>query len=71
MKNSIKTVLIIGVIGLGFSGYLSYGELFGECASGCPVVGGAGTVFGLPACVIGFFMYLAIVAVCLVGLRKK
>jgi hypothetical protein len=67
---ALRVILAIAGLGLFFSGFLSYGELFGERALSCPAVGAPGTVFGYPACVYGFFMYAAIVAVALLGLRR-
>ena len=56
-----KTLLVIGIAGLLFSGYLSVYELFFQ-----------GTEFTeLPACVYGFVMYLGIVIVASLGLSKK
>ncbi|XOU94642.1 MAG: vitamin K epoxide reductase family protein [Candidatus Kerfeldbacteria bacterium] len=56
-----KAILIIGIAGLLFSGYLSVYELFFQ-----------NTEFTeLPACVYGFVMYLGIVIVASLGLSKK
>jgi uncharacterized membrane protein len=68
---SLKIILGIAAFGVAFSGYLSYGELFSNrpTAESCPALGEPGTVLGYPACVYGFFMYCAISAVALAGLR--
>lgn len=72
IKRALQVVLAIGLFGLSFSGYLTYHELFAAVgAASCPAVGRPGTVLGYPACVYGFFMYLAIVAVALVGLASR
>jgi hypothetical protein len=73
MKRSLKVILAIALFGLFFSGYLSYHEVFATVppAATCPSIGRPGTVFGYPACVYGFFMYLAIVTVAALGLRRK
>jgi hypothetical protein len=72
MKRALQIVLAIGLFGLCFSGYLSYGELFAPRAGpSCPTVGEAGTILGYPACVYGFFMYLAIVVVAAIGLVSR
>lgn len=68
---ALKVILVIGLCGVAFSGYLSYGELTGTCASGCPVIRPSAGVFGIPSCIYGFFMYLTIVIVSLFGLRKR
>lgn len=75
-KRSLQIILGISIFGLLFSGYLSYQELFaaaGTATGGyaCPPVGAPGTVFGYPACVYGFFMYLLIVIVAVWGLWAK
>lgn len=70
-KKALQIIFAIGLFGLAFSGYLSYGELFGTCDVGCPAPGTSGTVFGYPACVYGFFMYLAVLVVAFFGLCAK
>jgi uncharacterized protein (DUF302 family) len=69
-KRALQVILAISVFGLTFSGVLSYRELFGAAAA-CPAPGAAGTVFGYPACVYGFFMYLALCIVAAAGLRAE
>ena len=64
---SLKIILALSVVGLLFSGYLSYSELFG---GSCPI-GGCSSVAGVPACVYGFFMYLVVFIVSLLGLKNK
>lgn len=69
MKRALQVILVIGVAGLVFSGALSYHEVFGRLAEGkCPAPGAPGTVLGYPACVYGFFMYLAVSIVAAAGL---
>jgi uncharacterized membrane protein len=67
---ALRLILIVSGFGLAFSGVLTYHELFGASALSCPAPGAPGTVFGYPACVYGFFMYLAIVILALLGLRR-
>jgi len=67
-KRALQVIAVIGVLGMTFSGVLTYRELFAG-AAGCPAPGAAGTVFGYPACVYGFFMYLVLTAVAITGLR--
>lgn len=70
MRRALQIILVIGMAGLIFSGVLTYHELFDRLASGkCPAPGAPGTVFGYPACVYGFFMYLAVTVVATAGLR--
>jgi uncharacterized membrane protein len=70
-KTALSVILVIGICGLLFSGYLTYTELFTKTGLSCPSCGRAGTVLGYPACIYGFFMYLAIVIVTSLGLLKE
>jgi uncharacterized membrane protein len=66
-KTSLKIILIISLLGMLFSGYLSYNELFtGTCA-----IGGCSYVGPFPACVYGFFMYTIVFVISLLGLKDK
>ena len=65
---ALKIIFGISLFGLVFSGVLTYNELFGVTAISCPSPGAPGTVFGYPACVYGFFMYMAIVILSALGL---
>ncbi len=68
---SLKAVFIVSIVGLLFSGYLSFTELFNKpCSFGCSA-GDSGNLFGLPVCVYGFFMYLVIFAITTLGLLEK
>lgn len=64
---SLKIILGIAIAGMLFSGYLSYGELIQKA---CPI-GGCSIMFGLPVCVYGFIMYLAVLIVSLLGIKAK
>ena len=66
-QTALKTILIISVAGLLFSGYLSFGELFQNT---CPV-GGCSELGGVPVCVFGFVMYLVVFVVSWLGIRKN
>lgn len=68
MRRALWLILIVSAAGLAFSGVLTYRELFGHSAAVCPSPGAPGTVLGYPACVYGFFMYLVVTAVAVVGL---
>ncbi len=68
MKRALQIILGVSLFGVGFSGLLTYHELFGHAALSCPSPGAPGTVFGYPACVYGFFMYLIVAAVAAAGL---
>jgi uncharacterized membrane protein len=69
-RRALQAILTVAVIGLAFSGVLTYREVFAGAAR-CPAPGAPGTVFGYPACVYGFFMYLLITGLALAGLRAK
>jgi hypothetical protein len=49
---------------------LTYRELWGASAASCPTPGAPGTILGYPACVYGFFMYITLVVVALLGLAS-
>lgn len=69
-RRALQAILTVAVIGLVFSGVLTYREVFAGAAR-CPSPGAPGTVFGYPACVYGFVMYLLITGLALAGLRAK
>jgi len=60
-------ILIISIAGMLFSGYLSYGELIKQTCS----FGGCSSVAGIPACVYGFFMYLIVFIISILGIKSK
>jgi len=66
-QKALLTILIISIAGMLFSGYLSFGELFGNS---CPV-GGCSALVGVPTCVYGFVMYFVVFVVSLLGLKSK
>lgn len=70
MKRALQIILGISMFGAVFSGVLSYQEVFGTSAITCPAPGAPGTVFGYPACVYGFFMFLVLAGTALGGLRS-
>lgn len=70
-KTALIAIFAISIFGLLFSGVLTYQELFTTTAASCPAPGAPGTVFGYPACVYGFFMYLIIFIISGLGLFKK
>ena len=68
MKRALQLILGISLLGVAFSGTLTYRELCGREAAGCTAVGAPGTILGYPACVYGLVMYLLLVAVASFGL---
>ena len=68
VARALQVILGVSAFGAVFSGVLTYQELFGSTAMSCPAPGAPGTVFGYPACVYGFFMFLLIAAIAAWGL---
>lgn len=69
MRRALQVAFLLSLAGTLFSGTLTYRELFGRSALVCPAPGAPGTVFGYPACVYGFFVFLALTIVTGLGLR--
>ena len=68
-KKALKIILGISIVGILFSGTLSYKEVVLEgCTVGC---GQSGLILGLPACVYGLVMYSVVVVITLLGSRGK
>jgi len=67
-QTALKTILGISVAGILFSGYLSYYELFRKF---CPVGGGCSNLLGLPVCVYGLIMYIAVLVIAILGIKSK
>lgn len=74
MHRALQVILVIALAGIAFSGVLTYRELTGTIAP-CPaasvVTGGSSTLLGLPVCVYGLVMYLAVAIVAALGLRGE
>ncbi len=69
--NALKVILVVGICGMLFSGYLSYQELFSNgCTLGCSSLP-TSSLFGIPVCVFGLIMYTIIVVVSTLGLIRK
>jgi len=67
-KTALTAIFCISIAGILFSGYLSYFELFRKV---CPVGGGCSNLLGLPVCVYGLGMYIAVFVISLLGLKAK
>jgi hypothetical protein len=63
IKRALQIVFAISLIGVAFSGTLTYRELTGATAQVCPSPGTPGTIFGYPACVYGLVMYIILAIV--------
>ncbi len=82
-KDALTVIFVLGIAGMLFSGYLTWGEVFApplKClqpsvvAPTCGSNVGISQIFGLPVCVYGFAMYTAISLIsgyALFGNRKK
>ncbi len=68
IKRALQIVFALSLLGTAFSGTLSYREVFGAGAAACPSPGAPGTIWGYPACVYGFFMFLVVFLVSAGGL---
>ena len=72
-QTALKAIMVISIIGVIFSGILSYREIFlGNCNLGFVRCGvNTGPIFGLPACVFGLAMYLTVFTISLIGYRSE
>lgn len=68
---SLKIILGIALVGMIFSGYLSWGEFSGAGGLVCPTNSFPQSFFGFPSCVYGFSMYVFIGIIALFGIVKK
>ncbi len=69
-KSSLQILVALGYLGMAFSGYLSYGELYGNSAASCSLQGGSCNIMGYPACIYGFFMFAAVTIIACMGHRS-
>ncbi|MGE0397938.1 MAG: hypothetical protein AB7T06_14660 [Kofleriaceae bacterium] len=70
MKRLLVVIFIFSLGGLAFSGVLSYRELSASGPAACAPLGEPDSILGAPACVYGFFMYLAISVLTAVALLR-
>ena len=69
-QNSLLFIMFISVVGVLFSGFLSYREIFvGSCNLGFVSCGDS--VGSIPACVYGLVMYAVVLIVSVLGYRNK
>ncbi|PIS41352.1 MAG: hypothetical protein COT25_03500 [Candidatus Kerfeldbacteria bacterium CG08_land_8_20_14_0_20_42_7] len=67
-KHALLTIMIISIVGMLFSGYLSYGELFKDTCNATSFAHcGTWSFADLPACVYGLVMYTVVFIVSLLG----
>ncbi len=65
--SALKTIMTLSILGMIFSGYLSYTELFTDVC----LIGGCSNIGRIPVCVYGFTMYLVVFIVALFGIKSK
>ena len=71
-QTALVTILIISIAGILFSGYLSFTEIFLKfCGAAKLGMGTCTNVLRVPACIYGFFMYLIVFIISILGLRSK
>lgn len=74
-KTTFILFVLIALAGVLFSGYLTYYHYWGGgCQKAIVSCGGGGQtvlIFGLPTCVYGFFMFLLVAVLALLGLGQK
>lgn len=72
-QKALQIILVISFVGVLFSGFLSYQELFkGGCNVGFVSCGvNTSPILSLPACVYGLVMYTVVFVVAALGLKPK
>jgi hypothetical protein len=68
MRRALQLIFGLSLLGVAFSGTLTYRELCSGTATGCSLVGGSARVFGLPGCVYGLVMYMLVAGAAAAGL---
>lgn len=69
---ALWTVFVLSLLGMAFSGTLSYVELFCSTPTSCPAIAPPGLpLLSYPACVYGFGMFVLLTIVSGVGLFGK
>jgi uncharacterized membrane protein len=69
MRRALQVILALSIVGVAFSGTLSYRELCLADSGGCEAAP-AGGLFGIPVCVYGLVMYLLVGLVAGLALRS-
>lgn len=69
-RKALQVILIVSLMGVSFSGVLTWKELANAGTQGCTLGGAPGTILGAPACVYGLIMYLVLAVTALLGLRS-
>ena len=67
-QNTLIIILLIAIIGICFSGYLSYNEVINQV---CVIGGSCPFVYNIPACIYGLIMYIAVAIFAIIGLKSE
>jgi hypothetical protein len=70
LKRALQVVLIVALLGVAFSGVLTYRDFAAQTQS-CTPFAPPGTLFGYPPCVYGLVMYAVVAVIALWGLVGK
>ena len=68
MQKNIKIIFIFSLIGLLFSGYLSFTKLF---TGACPLTEGCPYFLGYPSCYYGFILFLILFVLAILLLKNE
>ncbi len=68
-RKALQVILLVSLMGVSFSGVLTWMELTRPGTQGCTLGGAPGTILGAPACVYGLVMYLILAVTAGLGLR--
>ncbi|MFH1078488.1 MAG: hypothetical protein V1745_04400 [Patescibacteria group bacterium] len=69
-RHSLITVVVFGLVGTLFAGYLTMLEYIAPGTASCSVTASLGPALGAPPCVYGFVMFVTITIIASLGLRK-
>lgn len=69
-RTILRWILLVSLMGVSFSGVLTWKELVAGGPPGCSLGGAPGTLLGAPACVYGLAMYLLLTGLATLGLRS-
>jgi len=67
-KTNLKIILIFSLIGLLFSGYLTFTKLF---VGSCPLKEGCPIFLGYPACYFGFLFFLILFILSIIAFKNN
>lgn len=68
-KRALQIILAIAMVGVAFSGVLTYRDVVSQAGS-CTPFAQPGTIFGYPPCVYGLIMYALVAVIAIWGLLR-